>query len=170
MFKEVGERQVSEMETWVQVLRQKVWNRATRAGAGKITLLQTLWIDVDSSVKTAYGRQEGVAKGYNPHKKGARSYNPQLAFCTHTKEILQGWLRTGSAYTSHDVVEFMKQLPAQLPDSQRILFRGDSGYFVGALLDHLDSLEHGYLIKVKLKNLNFLLSTQQWMAIPGKSG
>jgi len=64
----------------------------------------------------------------------------------------------------------MKQLLAQLPDSRRILFRGDSGYFVGALLDHLDSLGHGYLIKVKLKNLVSLLSKQQWEAIKGKPG
>ena len=170
LFKEVGERQVSEMETFVHVLRRKVWQRAARAGTSRVNLLQTLWIDVDSSVKTVYGNQEGVAKGYNPHKKGARSYHPQLAFCTETKEILQGWLRTGSAYTSNGIVEFMKQLLAQLPDSRRILFRGDSGYFVGALLDHLDGLGHGYLIKVKLKNLVPLLSAQQWEAVKGKPG
>lgn len=160
LFKEVGERQVSEMETFVHVLCRKVWKKVTRSGTSKVGLLQTLWIDVDSSVKTVFGKQEGVAKGYNPHKKGAFSYHPQLAFCTETKEILQGWLRTGSAYTSNGIVEFMKQLLAQLPSSQRILFRGDSGYFVGALLDHLDSLGHGYLIKVKLKNLTSLLSQQ----------
>ena len=64
----------------------------------------------------------------------------------------------------------MKQLLAQLPDSRRIIFRGDSGYFVGALLDHLDSLGQGYLIKVKLKNLTSLLNTQQWEPINGKPG
>jgi len=32
----------------------------------------------------------------------------------------------------------MKQLLVQLPASQRIIFRRDNGYFVGALLDHLD--------------------------------
>jgi len=170
LFKEVGERQVSELETFVHVLRRKVWQRTTRAGTCQVSLLQTLWIDVDSSVKTVCGKQQGVAKGYNPHKKGARSYHPQLAFCTHTKEILQGWLRTGSAYTSNGIVEFMKQLLAQLSDGQRIVFRGDSGYFVGALLDYLDGLGHGYLIKVKLKNLIPLLSAQQWTAIKGKPG
>jgi len=40
------------------------------------------------------------------------SYYTQLAFCTHTKEIRQGWLRTGSAYASNGIVEFMKQLIA----------------------------------------------------------
>ena len=170
LFKEVGERQVSEMETFVHVLRRNIWKKATRSGTSKVGLLQTLWIDVDSSVKTVCGKQEGVAKGYNPHKKGAYSYHPQLAFCTETKEILQGWLRTGSAYTSNGIVELMKQLLTQLPNTQRILFRGDSGYFVGALLDHLDHLGHGYLIKVKLKNLTSLLSKQQWHAIKGKPG
>ena len=170
LFKSVGAREVSEMESFVHVLRRKMWRRATQSGTSHIERLKTLWIDVDSSVKTVCGKQEGVAKGYNSHKKGARSYHPQLAFCTETKEILQGWLRTGSAYTSNGIVEFMKQLLAQLPDSQRILFRGDSGYFVGALLDHLDPLGHGYLIKVKLKNLVPLLSGQQWETISGQPG
>lgn len=170
LFKEVGARHISEMETLVHELRKTVWQKALREGTNTVSALQTLWIDVDSSVKTVYGKQEGVAKGYNPHKKGAYSYHPQLAFCTHTKEILQGWLRTGSAYTSNGIVEFMKQLLAQLPASRRIIFRGDSGYFVGALLDHLDLLGHGYLIKVKLKNLVSLLSSQKWTPIENKPG
>ena len=170
LFKEVSARHISEMETFVHTLRKTVWQKALREGTSKVASLSTLWIDVDSSVKTVYGKQEGVAKGYNSHKKGAYSYHPQLAFCTHTKEILQGWLRVGSAYTSNGIVEFMKQLLAQLPASQRIIFRGDSGYFVGALLDHLDTLGHGYLIKVKLKNLVPLLSRQQWVPIQDKPG
>jgi hypothetical protein len=45
-----------------------------------------------------------------------------------------------------------------------------SGYFVGALLDLLDAYGHGYLIKVKLKNLGALLTRQQWTAIAGQPG
>lgn len=170
LFKEVSARHISEMETLVHVLRKTVWQNALRKGSSKVASLKTLWIDVDSSVKTVYGQQQGVAKGYNPHKKGAYSYHPQLAFCTHTKEILQGWLRTGSAHTSNGIVEFMKQLLAQFPASQRIVVRADSGYFVGALLDYLDALGHGYLIKVKLKNLVPLLSRQQWEPIDNRPG
>jgi integrase len=47
----------------------------------------------------------------------------------------QVWFRTGSAYTSNGIVEFMKQRLAQLPDYHRIVFRADSGFFVGALMD-----------------------------------
>jgi hypothetical protein len=45
-----------------------------------------------------------------PRRRGSntpRSYHPLLAFCTDTKEILQAWLRTGSAYTSNGIVEFL---------------------------------------------------------------
>lgn len=67
-------------------------------------------------VKTVYGCQEGTAKGYNnSHKRGAPSYHPLLAFRTETKEIVQAWLRTGSAYTSNGMVAFMQQLLARFP-------------------------------------------------------
>ncbi|CAD7856376.1 MAG: hypothetical protein [Olavius algarvensis Gamma 1 endosymbiont] len=54
----------------------------------------------------------------------------------------------------------MKQLLAQLPTSHRMVFRADSGFFVGALMDFLDVGGHGYLIKVKLKGLAQLLARQ----------
>ena len=66
------------------------------------------------------------------------------------------------------VVEFVKQLLAHLPNRMRIIVRADSGYFGGALLDLLDAYGHGYLIKVKLKNLVALLTQQQWISIAGQ--
>ena len=39
---------------------------------------------------------------------------------------------------------------------------------MGALLDLLDAFGHGYLIKVKLKNLVALLTQQHWTAISGQ--
>jgi len=93
-----------------------------------------------------------------------------IAFCTHTKEILQGWLRPGSAYTSNGIVEFMKQLLAHLHSSVRIVFRADSGFFSGALIDFLESRGHGYLIKVKMKGLIGLLERQEWRLVSGQPG
>ncbi len=133
LFKAVRDRHVSELETLNHVLRQRVWARAARAGRSRIGIVTQKWIDVDSTVKTVYGRQEGVAKGYNPHQRGALSYHPLLAFCTATKEIVQAWLRTGSAYTSNGIVAFMEQLCAQFPAHQRLVLRADSGFFDGAL-------------------------------------
>lgn len=170
VLKTVTERHVSELETLVHEVRKRVWGRALRFGRSRIASQCQKWVDVDSTVKTVYGRPEGSAKGYNPHKRGAPSYHPLLAFCTDTKEILQAWFRTGSAYTSNGIVEFMKQLLAQLPDHHRIVFRADSGFFVGALMDLLDQGAHGYLIKVKLRGLVALLAQQHWTPIRHQPG
>jgi hypothetical protein len=160
LFKEVRERHVSELENLVHTARKRVWSRALRGGKSRIALQCQKWVDADSSVKIVYGRQEGSAKGYNPHKRGAPAYHALLAFCTETKEILQAWLRTASASTSNGIVEFMKQLLAQLPRHHRTVLRAESGFFVGALMDLLDLGGHGYLIKVKLKGLAQLLAQQ----------
>jgi hypothetical protein len=158
------------MESLVHAIRERVWARALSAGVSSVATQCIKWIDVDSTVLTVFGHQEGAAKGYNPHKRGALSYHPLLAFLPQTKEILQAWFRTGSAYTSNGIVEFMKQLLAHMPSHQRFIIRGDSGFFVGALMDLLDAYGHGYLIKVKLKGLKKLLLEQDWNPVPGHPG
>lgn len=170
IFKEIGEEQIVLMEAMNHCLRNKIWKAALRAGTSTVGAMRTLWLDVDSTVKTVFGEQEGAAVGYNPKKKGARSYHPLIAFCGETKEIMQAWFRTGSAYTSNGIVDFMKQLLASMPSYVRLIFRGDSGFFSGDLLEFLESLGHGYLIKVKLKNLVALLARQIWTAVPGQPG
>ena len=59
----------------------------------------------------------------------------------------------------------MSQLLAHLPNRNRILFRGDSGFFREKLLDYLDDLDQDYLIKAKFKGLRLLLETKQWAII-----
>lgn len=131
--------------------------------------LSYITIDCDSTVETVYGNQEGAAKGYNPHKLGANSYHSQLCFCTEMKLILNSWFRTGSAYTSNGICEFMKQTLASLPRRiRKIFFRADSGYFNGELFDLLEGERHDYLVKVKLKNLNKLMLEQEWLSIGEK--
>jgi len=170
IFKEVSVEQISLMETLQHRLRSGIWRDALRAGTSKVGALRQMWIDVDSTVDTVFGHQEGAAKGYNPHKRGALSYHPIMAFCCETKDILQAWLRSGNAYTSNGIVEFMKQLPAHLPNRTRVVFRSDSGFFVGSLLELLESRKHGYLVKVKLKNFKELMGKQVWTPIPNQSG
>jgi hypothetical protein len=125
--------------------------------------LSRITIDCDSTVSTVYGQQEGAAKGYNPHKKGASGYHPLLCYCSEMKLLINSWFRTGSAYTSNGICEFMKQTLAILPKKVRqIFFRADSGFFNGALFDILEENGHQYLVKVKLKNLTGLLRNREW--------
>jgi len=81
VFKEVSPGQISLMETLQHRLRSVIWRAALRAGTSKVAAFRQMWIDVDSTVDTVFGYQEGAAKGYNPHKLGALSYHPIMAFC-----------------------------------------------------------------------------------------
>jgi hypothetical protein len=128
--------------------------------------LTRITLDADSTVKTVYGHQQGAAKGYNPHKPGALSYHPLLAFVSELKLVINSWFRTGSAYTSNGIGDFISQTKAVLPSSiQEVLFRADSGFFSGSLFDQLESYHWTYLVKVKLKNLKQLLQHQTWQPL-----
>ena len=128
--------------------------------------LQSISLDADSTVKTVYGHQQGAEKGYNPHKPGAKSYHPLLAFVSELKLVVNSWFRTGSAYTANGICEFIKQIKAILPPTiSHVFFRGDSGFFNGELFDLLETYQWTYLVKVKLKNLKQLLNGQQWIIL-----
>jgi hypothetical protein len=133
----------------------------------KKSKLERITLDADSTVKTVYGNQQGAEKGFNPNKRGAKSYHPVLAFISEMKLVVNSWFRCGSAYTSNGIGEFIKQTKALLPSNIKdVFFRADSGFFNGALFDLLESYHWTYLVKVKLKNLKQLLESQSWHQLP----
>lgn len=142
--------------------RKKVWSKKWFK---KITL------DMDSTVRGVYGRQEGAEKGYNPKKKGQRSYHPLLCFIAETRECLHNWFRAGGAYSANGCVEFMKECFARLPKQVwQINVRADSAFFNGELFDFLEANGSQYLVKVKMKRLVYLLELQSWRKAKNKPG
>jgi len=128
--------------------------------------LESIILDADSTVKSVCGNQQGAAKGFNQAKKGAKSYHPLLVFVSEMKLLYHTWFRTGSAYTSNGIVDFLKEVEASLPKNiTKVFFRADSGFFSGKLFDLLESFGWDYLVKVKLKNLVKLLVKQEWEVI-----
>jgi len=128
--------------------------------------LESITLDADSTVKSVCGNQEGAKKGFNTTKKGAKSYHPLLVFVSEVKLLYHTWFRTGSAYTSNGIVDFLKEVGASLPTNiTKVFFRADSGFFSGELFDLLESFGWDYLVKVKLKNLAGLLKKQEWEII-----
>jgi hypothetical protein len=112
----------------------------------------TLIFDLDSVVLTVYGHQQRARLGYNPKKKGRRSYHPLLCFEAHRSEFWHGSLRPGDASTHTGVVGFLERCLAKLPSSvarRRIRVRGDSGFFGGPLLGWLEKQGWGYVMVAK---------------------
>ena len=66
LFKEVTEKQINQFESVTHKLRGQIWRRANRSGASKVGLNPVQWVDIDSTVDSVCGTQEGAANGSNP--------------------------------------------------------------------------------------------------------
>ncbi len=136
-----------------------------------LTGMKMITMDLDSTVTPVYGNQEGADKGYNPKKRGLKSYHPLLAFVYEKGFLLNGILRCGSAYTSNGVIQFFQETLSRLPKCVRkIRVRCDCGFFDGRFLEYLERQKKAihYVIKVKLKNMVGLMrlgAIEEWKKI-----
>ena len=96
-------------------------------------------LDLDSTVFSREGHQQGVAKGYNPRRAGRKSHHPILAVLAEMPFVLHTWLRPGNTGAGRDVVEFLKEALKILPVGLKIrCVRADSGFFDQKLLGFLE--------------------------------
>ncbi len=92
--------------------------------------IKIITLDMDSHVTTVYGNQQRTGVGYNPKKKGRRSYHPILCFIGETRDYIGGLLRSGKHHTSYNDVPFLKGIIKKLPSHiEKIKLRADSGFF-----------------------------------------
>lgn len=98
----------------------------------------SLTLDMDSHVIPVHGHQQRAGLGYNPKKKGRRSYHPLFCFIGETRDYLGGLMRSGKAHTSHMALPFLKAMLKQLPAHiQKLRLRADSGFFSLEMLEYL---------------------------------
>ena len=149
LFKLFNQKHCSELMEAETQARNKVWSKKW---FGRVTL------DMDSTVIGVNGSQQGAEKGFNPKKRGQKSYHPLLCYIAETRECLHNWFRSGSAYSGNGAADFMKECFERLPKRVwKVFVRADSGFYSGELLDVLENRNCQYLIKVKMKNLLNLL-------------
>ena len=109
-------------------------------------------LEIDSTVETLYGRQEGAEVGPNPHKPGRVSYHPLLARDRISDLIVHHVLRPGSAGTATGITTFLHRTLdiAQRGGKQReVLARLDSGFESEAALGVLERRGVGYVVKMR---------------------
>ena len=66
-----------------------------------------LIFDLDSTVVTVFGHQDGAEVGYNPRYRGKRSYNPLLCIESNSSYLWDVELRTGNAGTWDGSIELL---------------------------------------------------------------
>jgi hypothetical protein len=106
-------------------------------------------LDIDSSVMTRYGEQEGTKKGYNPAKKGRASHHPLIAFIADVKLVANMWLRSGDTSSANNFLSFLEDTLSKLKNKTISLIRLDSGFFQSDILDYLECKSMDYIIAAK---------------------
>jgi hypothetical protein len=112
----------------------------------------SLVLDLDSVVLVIYGHAEGARVGYNPKKRGRRSYHPLLCFEAHRQEFWHGSLRPGNTVAATGAVPFLRVCLAKVPPGiarTRIRVRGDAGFFGKRVVEFLDGERVGYALVAK---------------------
>jgi len=112
--------------------------------------VDNITIDLDSTVITRYGEQEGAKKGYNPKKPGRNSHHPLIAFIDQTKMVANSWLRSGNTSDINNVEAFLDEtFDIVLKDKKIGLVRADSGFYSNRFLNYLEERELNYIVAVK---------------------
>ena len=109
-------------------------------------------LDIDSTVETLYGRQEGAEIGPNPHKPGRASYHPLIARDRISDLVVHHVLRPGNTGTATGIVSFLHKtldiVKEGKPD-RTILARLDSGFESDDVMKLLERRGVGYVIKMR---------------------
>lgn len=113
---------------------------------------KTITLDLDSSVLTRYGNQEGSRKGYNPHKPGRPSHHPIMAFVSDLRMVAHSWMRPGNTGSSSGAKDFLSETIDILGKHRIGLLRADSGFFDGSFIDHVEVKVLEYVIAVKMNS------------------
>jgi hypothetical protein len=108
-----------------------------------------LTLDIDSSVMTRYGQQQGAKKGYNPSKKGRCSHHPLIAFVDEVKLVANMWLRSGDTSAANNFLSFLEDTLAKLQSKKIGLIRLDSGFCQSAIFDYLETKQIDYVVAAR---------------------
>lgn len=110
-----------------------------------------LVFDLDSTVLTVYGQQQGAAIGYNPTKRGRPSYHPLLCFEAITKDCWQAELRSGDVHTASGADTFLDAVFAKIPATVKtVLIRADKGFYSHSVVEKIEAHRAGFIIVAKL--------------------
>ncbi len=134
-------------------------------------LLEVPWIlDIDTTIKPLYGKQDGAVISYNPHKPGRPSHSYHTYLMAGLRLVLGVEVRAGNehsaAHSQPGLLQLLDDLP---PERKPRLVRGDNAFGNDAMMRALEARHQPYLFKLKLtKNtkryIGRLFHEPDWLA------
>ena len=113
--------------------------------------LSQLWVlDIDTTVKPLYGRQQGATLGYNPHKPGRPSHVYHTYWVASLRLCLDVEVRPGREHSAGYGLDGLWAQLERLPRERwPYLIRGDCHYGYEGCLVEAEKRQVGYLFKVR---------------------
>ncbi len=130
-------------------------NASLALGALETLKLSRVTLDFDGTVLSTGNEVENAARGYNPHKRYAKSYYPFLCHVAQTGHFLRVKNRRGNFHDSKGgalsmISDCIREVRARLGRSVVIEVRLDSAFFCEKILRFLIKLDIPYAVKMPL--------------------
>jgi hypothetical protein len=107
-----------------------------------------VWLDIDDTVITLFGNQEGAEVGYNPRYRGRPSHKAKAAFIAGTTELVNAQLYDGKTASNGQFMDFLQDtLPRISTRTVVVGTRLDKGFFDEKNFDFLEDRNLYYVCK-----------------------
>src|ERR1700704_2985198 len=115
-------------------------------------LLSEPWVlDMDSTVKTLYGHQEGAEVGYNPAKPGRPSHAYHTYMLSSLRLVLRVDVLPGDEYNVAHATDGLWTLLDHLGPTRRpTLLRGDKSWGIERVMARAEQQELAYLFRLRM--------------------
>lgn len=108
-------------------------------------------LDIDSTVLTVYGNQAGAAVGFNPKKRGRRSYHPVLCFDGKSRDVFSGRYRSGDTHPASVTHSMLDEAFAKLPSEvKQVRLRADGAFYNHRILQAIEEKRAFYVIPAQM--------------------
>ena len=141
---------------WGKVNKQSISEKLSescRAHAGEIIDRDGIfedYLNLDSTVLTRFGEQEGAKIGYNPAKRGRASHHPIIAFIG-SGYVVNLWNRSGNTFSGQNAAEFFEQ--SRLALNEDFYIKGvlcDTGFYDIGFIKYLEEKCFRYIMAVPM--------------------
>lgn len=150
----LGINQANSLLKMMRMLRERLWQ------LGGINY-RKIQLDIDTTVETVFGNQQGGRKGHNTKYRGKKGLRPMLCFIHETREYLMGKLRSGKTVGGQEAAAFINKIKNHLPGCvQQVLLRADGEFLSWQSIAALIQAGFEFIIANKLCDPPF--DPQRW--------
>ena len=150
MSKIVSEDSLRRALARMSAVESRDWLRPQLLSSVRAALNSPWILDIDTTVKTLFGKQSGAEVSYNPHKPGRPSHALHAYFVSHLRMVLDVVVCPGNQHSAaharpglNDILDGLSQ------EQQPVLVRGDCGFGNEPFIEELERRGQSYLFKLR---------------------